>query len=168
MTNHDLLPTDERFEQIKTNLFETIAVDDRRRTRKHRIIAIGVAGAIVAGTTAGAIAVALASQGQINNVTDCYAAADLNSRHGTSVMVTADLDEKTPNPLDARIRLAEDMCAATWRTGVFSPEGSSSTADYPVPHLETCQLPDGRLAVFPSDQALSELCSRLGLTIPRE
>lgn len=168
MTAHELLPTDERFEQIKADLFETIAVDDRRRTRTHRIIAIGVAGAIVAGTTAGAIAIARAAQGQVNNVTDCYAAADLGSRHGTTVMATADLDEKTPNALDQRIRLAEEMCAATWRIGTFSPEGSSSTADLPVPHLETCQLPDGRLAVFPSDQALSELCSRLGLTIPHE
>ncbi|MGN6762283.1 MAG: hypothetical protein ACTHJI_13270 [Leifsonia sp.] len=168
MTNHNLLPTDERFDQIKERLLDVVAADDRRRTRKHRLIAIGVAGAIVAGTTGAAIAIALASQGRINYETDCYAAADLGSRHGSSVPVTADLGEKTPTPLSERIRNAEDVCAATWRIGTFSPEGSSSTAEYPVPHLETCQLPDGRLAVFPSDQALSELCSRLGLTIPHE
>jgi hypothetical protein len=168
MTHHDLLPPDERFDEIKERLFGAIAADDRRRTRTHRLIALGVAGAIVAGTTAGAIAIARASQGQINYTTDCYAAADLGSRHGTSVLGTADLGTKSPTPLEERIRLAEEMCAATWRIGTFSPEGSSSTADEPVPNLETCELPDGRLAVFPSDLAVRELCSRLGLTIPHE
>jgi hypothetical protein len=84
------------------------------------------------------------------------------------VLGTADLGTKSPTPLEERIRLAEEMCAATWRIGTFSPEGSSSTADEPVPNLETCELPDGRLAVFPSDLAVRELCSRLGLTIPHE
>ncbi|MFP3670230.1 hypothetical protein SB717_34655, partial [Priestia sp. SIMBA_032] len=100
-------------------LLDAIASDDRRRTRRHRLIAVGVAGAIVAGTTAGAIAIARAAQGQINYTADCYAAADLGSRHGTSVLGTADLGEKTPTPLSERVALAEEMCAATWRIGTF-------------------------------------------------
>jgi hypothetical protein len=168
MTDRSLLPDDTRFEELKGQLLDTIAADDRRRTRRHRLAAIGIAGALVAGTTAGAIAIARASQGQINYLTDCYGADDLGSRHATSVWLPGDMSEKTPTPVAERIALAEDICAATWRVGTFRPEGSSADADEPVPHLATCQLPDGRLGVFPSEQAVAELCSRLGLTIPHE
>jgi hypothetical protein len=166
MTERSLLPDDTRFEELKGRLLDTIAVDDRRRTRRHRLAAIGIAGALVASTTAGAIAVALASQGQRNYLVDCYQTADLGSRHGTSVWLPGDLDEKTPTPVAERIALAEDQCAASWRSGAFEPDGGASGDEYPVPHLETCQLPDGRLAVFPSELAVEELCSRLGLALP--
>src|SRR5437868_3082386 len=110
MTTRDFLPTDDRFDEIKQRILGTIDLDDRRRTRKHRLIALGVAGALVAGTTAGAIAIAQAPQGQINYTADCYAAADLGSRHGTSQYLPGDQDAKTPTPLDQRIALAEEMC----------------------------------------------------------
>jgi len=168
MTNHDLLPTDEHFDEIKHRVLDAIAVDDRRRTRKHRLIALGIAGSLALGTTAGAIAIARAPQGQINYLADCYASADLGARHATSVYAPGDPNSKTPTPLPQRISLAEDMCAATWRIGTFSPGGSTADREFPVPNLETCQLPDGRLGVFPSDLAPSELCSRLGLTSPHE
>lgn len=168
MTDRSLLPDDTRFEELKGRLLDTIAADDRRRTRRHRLAAIGIAGALVAGTTAGAIAVARASQGQINYLVDCYSAADLGSRHGTSVWAPGDLDEKTPTPIAERIALAEDQCAATWRTGVFDPDGGTDGGEHPVPDLETCQLPDGRLAVFPSELAVKELCTKLGLALPHE
>lgn len=168
MTHHDLLPTDERFDQIKHRVLDAVAVDDRRRTRKHRLIALGIAGTIALGTTAGAIAIARAPQGQINYVADCYASADLGSRHATSAYLPGDQSAKTPTPLKQRVSLAEDMCAATWRIGTFSPGGSTADREFPVPNLETCQLPDGRLGVFPSDLAANELCSQLGLTSPHE
>lgn len=166
MTDRSLLPDAAGFEELKGRLLDTIAADDRRRTRRHRWAAVGIAGALVAGTTAGAVAVARASQGQIDYTADCYAAADLGSRHGTSLYLPGDLDEKTPTPLAERVALAEDMCAASWRTGAFL--GKVVTEDQPVPPLETCQLPDGRLATFPSELALAELCSRLGLAVPHE
>lgn len=168
MTNHDLLPTDERFDQIKLRVLETVADGERRRTRKHRLIAMGIAGSLALGTTAGAIAIARAPQGQINYVADCYASADLDARHATSVYGPGDQGSKVPTPLSERISLAEDMCAATWRIGSFSPGGSTADREFPVPNLKTCQLPDGRLGVFPSDLAASELCTRLGLTSPHE
>jgi len=168
MSHHDLLPADERFDQIKHRVLEAIAADDRRRTRKHRLIALGIAGSLALGTTAGAVAIAQAPQGQINYVADCYAGADLNSRHATSAYLPGDQNAKTPTPLQERIGLAEDMCAATWRIGTFSPGGSTATREFPVPNLKTCQLPDGRLGVFPSDLAVSELCPQLGLTSPHE
>jgi len=168
MTDHDLLPSDELFDQLKRRILDTVAVDERRKTRKHRLIALGIAGSLALGTTAGAIAVARASQGQINYLMDCYSSADVNSRHATSVYLPGDLSSKTPTPLSERIRLAEDMCAATWRLGSFSPGGSTADREFPVPELQTCQLPDGRLGVFPSDLAASELCTRLGLASPHE
>ncbi|NUU06417.1 hypothetical protein [Leifsonia sp. C5G2] len=168
MTNHDLLPADEHFHQLKLRVLDTIAVGERRRTRKHRLIAMGIAGTLALGTTAGAIAIARASQGQINYLMDCYASADLDSRHATSVYLPGDQSSKTPTPLSERVTLAEDMCAATWRIGSFSPGGSTSDREFPVPDLQTCQLPDGRLGVFPSELAASELCTRLGLASPHE
>lgn len=168
MTSPAFLPTDDRFDQLKQSMFAEIARTERRRTRKHRLVALGIAGSIALGTTAGAIAIAEASQGQINYTADCYAAADLGARHGTSLYAPGDLDAKKPTPIGERVSLAEEMCAATWRIGTFSPGGSTSTKEFPVPDLETCQLPDGRLAVFPSDLAASELCPRLGLASPHE
>lgn len=168
MTDRSLLPDSAGFEEMKSRLLDTIATEDRRRTRRHRLAAIGIAGALVAGTTGGAIAIARASQGHIDYLADCYAAADLGSRHGTSVYLPGDLDTRTATPLTERVALAEDMCAATWRTGAFLPQGTVPDAEQPVPPLETCQLPDGRLATFPSELALKELCSRLGLTVPHE
>jgi hypothetical protein len=168
MNHHDLLPSDERFDQIKNRILDEIAVDDRRRTRTHRLIALGIAGGLALGTTAGAIAIAQAPQGQINYVADCYASADLNARHATSVYLPGDQNAEAPTPLQQRIDLAEDMCAATWRIGSFSPGGSTADREFPVPDLTTCQLPDGRLGVFPSDLAARELCTRLGLTSPHE
>lgn len=168
MTHNDLLPADERFDQIKLRVLETIDAVDRQRTRNHRLIALGIAGSLALGTTAGAVAIAQAPQGQINYVADCYASVDLNSRHATSAYLPGDQNAKSPTPLQQRIHLAEDMCAATWRIGTFSPGGATATREFPVPNLETCQLPDGRLGVFPSDLAVSELCSQLGLTSPHE
>lgn len=168
MTDRSLLPDDTRFEELKGRLLDTIAADDRRRTRRHRLAAIGIAGALVAGTTAGGIAIARASQGQINDTVECYATADLGSEHFTSAYQPGDLNATTPTPLDERVALAVDQCAAGWRTGAFLPGPPQSVDDEPVPSLEACQLPDGRLAVFPSERALAKLCAGLGLSLPRE
>ncbi|GIT79629.1 hypothetical protein LLS1_12980 [Leifsonia sp. LS1] len=166
MTDRSLLPDDTRFEELRDRLLDTIATDDRRRTRRHRLAAIGIAGVLVAGTTAGGIAIARASQGEINDTVECYGTADLNGPSFTSAWQPGDLEATTPTPLEQRIALAEDQCAAGWRIGSFRPQGSSSDADEPVPALKACQLPDGRLAVFPSERAVADLCARLGLSLP--
>ena len=152
------MPDSIEFERMKENLLTAASLSDQRRTRRHRIAAIGIAATMVAGTTAGAIVIARAPQGQINYVADCYAAADINSQHGTSAYLPGDENSKTATPLDQRVKLAEDMCAATWQVGTF---GSTS-----VPNLVTCQLPDGRLAVFPSNDSQSKLCEQLSLETP--
>jgi hypothetical protein len=60
---------------------------------------------------------------------------------------------------------ALDACSALWRAGILQPGSdtavvSPSQAQYPVPNLVECVLPDGRAAVFPGN---SGLCSELGL-----
>lgn len=153
--------------RLKAGVLAGAATADRRRTRKHRLLALGIAGAVAAATTAGAVAIARASQGQINYTADCYAAASLDSQHGTSLYLPGDQTSKRATPLAERVRLAEAMCAETWRIGTFS---STPGADgsYPVPDLTVCQLPDDRLAVFPSARPPGQLCPDLGLTTPHD
>jgi hypothetical protein len=165
--NHDLLPDTAEFERMQRNLLATIDTTGKRRTRRHRLTAIGIAGALAVATTAGAIAIARAPQSQINYTVDCYAAADLGAAHGTSLYLPGDRTSAKPTLLGERISLAEDMCRATWEVGTFvhTPGGGST---FPVPNLVTCQLPDSRLAVFPANQAAAGLCTHLGLTTPHD
>ncbi|MGO4105536.1 hypothetical protein AB4Y63_16425 [Leifsonia sp. YAF41] len=165
--NRSLLPDTAEFERMKQNLLTTVAALDVQRKRRHRITAISVAGALVLATTAGAIMIASAPQGQINYLMDCYGAADMNSLHGSSVYLPGNPEEKTPTPLAERIRLAVDMCGASWQVGTFA-DTESADGVYPVPALVTCQLPDRRLAVFPSQRPPEELCVSLGLTTPHD
>lgn len=162
-----LLPEAAEFERMKQDLLIRVAVTDKQRKRRHRLTAIGVASALALATTAGAIAIASAPQGQINYLSDCYGAADLNSLHGTSVYLPGDMTSTSPTPLKERVRLAEDMCGASWQVGTFAdterPEGV-----YPIPDLVTCQLADKRLAVFPSQRPPEDLCLSLGLTTPHD
>ncbi|GAA3882989.1 hypothetical protein GCM10022381_26570 [Leifsonia kafniensis] len=165
--SRSVMPDLAEFERMKQNLLIRVEVTDKQRKRRHRITAIGVAGALAVAMTAGAIMIAAAPQGQINYLTDCYGAADLNSVHGTSVYLPGDLKETTPTPLAERVRLAEDMCGASWSVGTFA-DGESVDGVYAVPDLVTCQLPDKRLAVFPSQRPPEELCMSLGLTTPHD
>lgn len=154
--------------RIKTSIFHTISVDDRRRTKKHRVAALAGAGLIVLGTTAGAFAVASAPQGQVNYTADCYASADLGSKHGTSLYLPGDQKGTAATAIDKRVQLAEDMCASTWRIGTFQNDTVAPGATFTVPALVACQLPDERLGVFPSNRTAEQLCATLGLPTPHE
>ncbi len=172
MRNPDngLLPDDTDYARMKRDLLTAIAVDDRYRTRKHRIAVFGIASALTVATTAGVMVIARAPQGQVNYTADCYASADLGAKHGTSAYLPGyNSAVTTLNPLAERVQLAEEMCAATWRIGTFRPgQTVPQGAVYPVPQLVACQLPDLRLAVFPSAKPAGKLCPELGLTTPRE
>lgn len=148
--------------RMKTVIDQTIDRNTRRRTRRHRLAALGAAGVIVLGTSAGALAIAAAPQGQVNYTADCYAAADLTAQHGTSVYLPGDEDSANPVPVAKRVALATDMCAQTWKIGTFSAASSG------VPDLVACQLPDQRLGIFPSSKPADELCSTLGLGTPHD
>jgi hypothetical protein len=164
--SRSLLPEAAEFERMKHDLLARVAADDAQRKRRHRVTAISVAGVLAIATTAGAIVMA-APQGQINYLTDCYGAADMNALHGTSVYLPGDKAQTAPTPLAERERLAEDMCAASWQVGTFADKESPDGV-YSVPDLVTCQLSDKRLAVFPSQRPPEDLCLSLGLTTPHD
>lgn len=147
--------------RMKTAIDQTIDRNSRRRTRRHRLVALGAAGIVVLGTSAGALAVASAPQGQVNYTADCYASANLSAQHGTSVYLPGDEDSTESVPVAKRVQLATDMCAQTWKIGTFS-DGTT------VPSLVACQLPDQRLGLFPSSKPADELCSTLGLATPHD
>jgi hypothetical protein len=59
-----------------------------------------------------------------------------------------------------------DMCASTWKIGTFAKAGTS--APFTAPPLVACQLPDERLAIFPSSASVGATCSALGLATPHD
>ena len=159
-------PEDDEYMRMKASVLDTIDTRSRQRTRRHRLAAVGIAGIIVLGTTAGAIAIAAAPQGQINYTADCYRAADMTAQHGTSIYLPGNQADATATPLAQRIALATQMCASTWSVGTFAKRGA--TAPFAVPPLVACQLPDERLAIFPSSKSVDVTCAALGLTAPRQ
>jgi hypothetical protein len=165
--NRSLLPEAAEFERMKRDLLTRVAVTDRQRKRRQHLTALGVSAALALATTAGAILINAAPQGQINYLSDCYGSADMSAVHGTSVYLPGDMNETTPTPLPERVHLAEEMCGASWQVGTFAGT-SSADGVYPSPDLVTCQLADKRLAVFPSSREPEELCTSLGLTAPHD
>jgi hypothetical protein len=177
MTTTSLLPDGSDVPRMRNGILEKIDRAERRRTRMHRVVGAGaVAGVLVTGTGA-AVAVGRAPQGQINYTAVCYAAANANARHITSLYLPGDLSNPHELPVAQRVELAESMCAATWRVGSFEPNvtptnGANNTpnrSNYPVPNLTACQLPDGRLGVFPTRAPEQKgLCGSLGLGSPQD
>ncbi len=170
MTNpHLTLPSDADLERMLSATMGTIAEKGRRKTRKHRIAAIGLAGIVAIGCTAGGLAIARASQGAINYTAECYGAADTNSTHFTSFYLPGDITTRAATPLAERISLAKEQCAASWRIGTFEKDRSSipEGKTFTVPDLVACQLPDDRLGIFPSSKPPAETCSALELATPR-
>jgi hypothetical protein len=170
MTNpHLTLPSDADLERMLSATMGTISEKGRRKTRKHRIAAIALAGIVAIGCTAGGLAIARASQGAINYTAECYGAADTNSTHFTSFYLPGDITTRSATPLAERISLAKEQCAASWRIGTFEKDRSSipEGKTFTVPDLVACQLPDDRLGIFPSSKPPAEACSALELATPR-
>jgi hypothetical protein len=164
-TPHALVDTDD-YSRMKTSILDTIDTRSRERTLRHRLVALGAVGVILLGTTAGAVAIAAAPQGQINYTADCYAASDMSAQHGTSGYLPGNMADATATPLAERISLATQQCAASWSVGTFAKAGTS--APFTVPSLVACQLPDQRLAIFPSNASVDATCSALGLATPHD
>lgn len=170
MTNPHLTPpSDADLERMLFATMETIAERGRRRTRRHRVAAIGIAGMVAIGCTAGGLAIASASQGAISYTAECYGAADTNSTHFTSFYLPGDITTRAATPLAERVSLAKEQCAASWQIGTFEKDRSSipEGKTFPVPNLVACQLPDNRLGIFPSSKPTAETCSALALATPR-
>ncbi|MDM4764291.1 hypothetical protein QT381_14890 [Galbitalea sp. SE-J8] len=140
----------------------------RRRTRRHRVVALAGVATIALAATAGALVVRQAT-GVERNIAECYAAASLDAQH-TGAVLGAPVGENAPALVDDRARIAQglDMCAAAWRLGQFEPDpdAAGSGREFTVPPLVPCVLADGRFGYFPSANA--DVCSRLGLGSPSD
>jgi hypothetical protein len=158
------LPTDAKRQQMLSEF----AALRRRKTRNHRVALMGAVALLAVGSTAGALAIARAPQAVINNATECYGAADLNSTHFPSVNVVGDPQSKQARPVSERVAQGIDGCAASWRIGTFEANQSSIPAGklFAVPRLVACQLPDGRVGIFPSGKSAKDLCADLDLALP--
>lgn len=162
------LPAAEDLNLMLNDILLTIADRRRRKTRLHRIAAIGTIGILALGTTAGAIIVAQATPIQMNRV-ECYRSADLSSEHISSMHLPADKAIEVATPVDDRVILAIDMCGASWRIGTFEadPTAVQPGQTFSIPNLVACELRDSRIAVFPSERSAEEQCLSLGLAVPQ-
>jgi hypothetical protein len=71
-------------------------------------------------------------------------------------------------PVSERVSRGIDGCGAAWRIGTFESDRSNIPAGklFTVPKLIACQLPDGRVGIFPSGKSATDLCAELDLAVP--
>lgn len=136
---------------------------DRRRGRQRLVVAGLAAGILIAA--GGGTAAALGLFGEASDTTTgyCYATADLNDSSNNRTEFAAAGTDEHPNDAAAG---GIDVCAAYWRSGVFTgggvdPSRPPTGGSEPVPPLVACVLPSGKAAVFPGDPTT---CHSLGLT----
>ena len=135
----------------------------RRRHRRRFAVAGLTAGIVIAAGGGSAAAIGLFGEAADTTTGYCYATANLDeSGSNRTEFATAGIDQR----LDAAAAVSVDVCAAYWRSGVFTggtvdsnrpPAGGS----WPVPPLIACVLPSGKAAVFPGDPTT---CHSLGLS----
>jgi len=133
------------------------------RSRK-RLLIPAAAGVALIGVGGGVAYSALGGNGPVTDrhTARCYTTAAYSSGDdfpGTTIGVP----DSASGP--GAVADALDACSALWRAGILQPGSrtaivSPSQAQYPVPSLVECLLPDGRGAVFPGDTGL---CAQLGL-----
>jgi hypothetical protein len=157
-------PSEADLTRILDSISTATSVRARRRTITHRFAAVAGAVALVAASTAGLLVVQQASSTMLN-VAECYSAADLESAHWGAVRTDEEMPSGIP-PLSVRVANATEMCATSWRFGTNSDDRSIEPGEFPVPPLVACTLPDGRIAVFPSNDPASVACAALGLPDP--
>lgn len=139
---------------------DRIAANEASARRRARWGMTALAGASVIALTGGALAVVQASESS-KTVSQCYASSAPGSATTEIAAPPTDGSVRTISDLTARVRLAEEQCAAVWRIGMFTETGPSDSKMSPVPRLFTCLRPDGRLAVYPVDR--DSTCDSLGL-----
>ena len=113
------------------------------RARKATIAAIAVGGLVLTG---GTIAVVQATQEQIDHQVRCFEAADLGSNY-TDVAEAIGIDSTTGR---------QEVAPA-----------DPNVANFPVPELVGCALPNGIGAAFPRENhstLAEDFCRDLGLT----
>jgi hypothetical protein len=130
----------------------------RRWRRSVALIATGVL--VTAGAGVGtAAAFGVFSQAPADrSIAHCYATVDLDDPgNHTDFMLAVDPKEIHPGGVGDAAAIAMEVCEGGWAQGRFSatdPKVSDphpTRADFPVPPLVACVLPDGSVGVFPGD-----------------
>ena len=161
MTVETLPPTESQIADMRRAILT--AVPKRRRTRRIRFIVGGaIAIAIVGSTTAGAV-IYRASVEALNSSFDCYTTANINDAHGTSKYPPGVADKARVDSLAERVAFALATCEAGYNAVPTS--GDPAAGPYDVPNPTACVLSDGRIAVLPNKDGLSDtaFCPSIGL-----
>jgi hypothetical protein len=128
----------------------------KRSTRFRTTRNLIIAGAAIAGLTAGAIIVLQEDAGIVSSYGRCYPTASLDEE---PQLVASD-PGSTADPVQ--------LCSFFWTNDfwVGSTEEPVTDGPLPVPPLVACTSPDGIIAVFPregSDESDEDFCGTLGL-----
>ncbi|MDJ1114198.1 hypothetical protein [Microbacterium dauci] len=117
---------------------------------------------LVAGGTA-STALVLAGQSERARSAYCYSETSLTSEQEQVSLPPEIIDGVGDDEVvraAKRAAMAEDLCGALWRAGVFSETGTSANPD-----LAICEADDGVLAALPKFDGVtdSRLCEEMGL-----
>lgn len=136
----------------------------RSKRRKRRVIIAGAATAAAALT--GAALVIHATNDQIHYEVTCFESADLNSK---TVQVQSALGVDDHGHADRTETDPIESCGEVWRMGLLgqpTPPPDTNTANFDIPELVGCTLPNGASGGFPrgeSAASVTEFCNELGL-----
>jgi len=153
-----------RVTSIRVSLAGEI-VRERARRRKRRIITASAIGAAVVLT--GAALVIEATSDQVHYEVFCYETQDLDGKY-TQVQSALGVDDHG-NAERTEVDPVE-TCGDMWRMGALgqaTPPADPNTANFEVPELVGCTLPNGMAAGIPRGDSTSsntDLCNELGLT----
>lgn len=136
----------------------------RTRRRRTRIAAAAAVSAAVVLT--GATLVVNATSDQVHYEVTCYEHASLDSNYtqAGSILGVDDKGQASRTRVDPVA-----TCGDLWRMGVIGQEkrpDDPNTANFDVPDLVGCTLPNGESAGFPREGSIasdSEFCNKLGL-----
>lgn len=161
----DILSDQEVTRRVSAIRSEVVAAIPRARARRRRKIAIAaVAGAAVALT--GAALVVRATSEQVRYEVTCYEHASLDSSFTQALSILGIDDNGVPGRSEVD---PVATCGDLWRMGALGQEvrpEDPNTANFDVPELVGCTLPNGASAGFPREGSTAtrvDFCHDLGL-----
>ncbi len=165
ISTRPLPPTDAQINAMRREVRSAIAERSRRRRRTRIALFSGAAAIVLGATTAGVVAVQIASVDARNVSFDCYTTTNLADPHGTSMYVDDDRQKVSELPMSERVNKAIATCVAG-----YEAVPTVGDAEYvSVPNPTACVLPNKRLAVLPNKDgtAPEPFCMEVGLTAPK-
>ncbi len=162
-----------RTEAARSGVMLVVDADLPKLARRHRrrigiTIAVGALAAVA--LTAGTLAVVQATHEQTTYSVQCYSQASTSSSYTTATEPIA-VNTTTGQTADRPPSEPVSVCGGMWRMGMVGqkpdPNRDPNTANFPVPQLVACTLPNGVGAAFPkngSSATEAEFCDSLGLT----